>query len=150
MDLTKPVRFRGVPFECGDDVMIVPAITCDQADTLAEEIDQATSPSGIKQVQDVMNMDAAAYRSHSAALRGRRSAMQKVIMAAVGRNYPDLPVETANELVTQENVQDLFNAAMAFGAAERIKDPGEWKASREKPGPTLPTGPTPEAESPRG
>ena len=35
MDLKKPVRFRGVPFEFGDDVLIVPPITCDQAEALA-------------------------------------------------------------------------------------------------------------------
>ena len=151
MDLNKPVRFRGVPFEFGDEVLIVPSLTCDQAEALAEEIDLATSPVGMTSAAEVMAMDDAAFRSHTAAVRQRRAAMNKVISTAVRRNYPDIGAPDLTELVTQENVQDLFNAAMAYTPGkEKIKDPGEWKASREKLGLNSSTGPTPGAESLQG
>lgn len=146
--MKKPVRFRGVPFEFGDDVLIVPAVTCDQADALAAEIDLATSPAGLKKPDEMMALNDEAFRQHTAAARERRVAMRKVIAAALSRNYPG---DDLAEFVTQENVQDAFNAAMAYTpGVEKVKDPGEWQASREKPGPKLSTGPTPAAESPLG
>jgi hypothetical protein len=147
-DLKKPVRFRGVPFEFGDDVLIVPSVTCDQADVLAAEIDLATSPAGLKRPDEMMAMAGEEFRQHTAEMRERRAAMRKVISAALSRNYPNLE---AGEFVTQENVQDLFNAAMAYTpGVEKIKDPGEWQASREKLGRRSSTGPVPAAESPLG
>jgi hypothetical protein len=150
MDLTKPVRFRGVPFEFGDDVLIVPAVTCDQADELAKEIDYATSPVGLKNPTEMMALDDVAFRKHTAEMRERRAAMRKVICAAMSRNYPDMGVDMS-DFITQENVQDLFNAAMAYTpGVEKIKDPGEWQASREKPGPKSSTGLAPAVESQQG
>ena len=147
MNLKKPVRFRGVPFEFGDDALIVPPITCDQAEALAEEIDLATSPAGLKRPDELMAMAGEAFRQHTAEMRKRRAAMCKVIDTALTRNYS----EALDGFVTQENVQDAFNAAMAYTPdAEKVKDPGEWQASREKPGPKSSTGLVPAAESQQG
>ena len=148
MDLKKPVRFRGVPFEFGDDVLIVPPITCDQAEALAEEIDLATSPAGLSHPAEVMALDDKAFRAHTLTIRNRRVAMRKVIDAALSRNYVDTDLA---EFVTQDNLQNVFNAAMAYTPdAEKVKDPGEWQASREKPGPKSSTGLVPAAESQQG
>jgi hypothetical protein len=147
MDLTKPVRFRGVPFEFGDEVVIIPPVTCDQAEALAAEIDLATSPAGLKRPDELMAMAGEAFRQHTAEMRERRVAMRKVIDRALTRNYPD----ALDGFVTQENVQEAFNAAMAYTpGVEKIKDPGEWQASREKPGPKSSTGLAPAAESQQG
>jgi hypothetical protein len=147
-----------VPFEFGDDVLIVPSVTCDQADALAEEIDLATSPAGLKKPDELMAMVGEEFRKHTAEMRERRAAMCKVIDTALTRNYPNQEHADGStegvkfgSFITQENVQDLFNAAMAYTpGVEKIKDPGEWQASRGKPGPKSSTGPAPAAESLQG
>lgn len=149
MDYKKPVRFRGVPFEYGDEVLIVPPLTGDQAIRLAKEIDLVTCPAGLLKPEESMKLDAGAFSAYMDTIRQRDLAKRAVIQAAIYRNYPELPADDLSEFITKENEQDLFNVAMAYPLSasapkEKIKDPGEYQAGR---GALPSTGPTPPAVS---
>ena len=141
-DFKRPVRFRGIGFEYGDDVLIVPPITCDQAVTLADEIDLATSTAGLKRVEEIMALDAEGFRAHSSDIRCRRASMKKVVAVALRRNYPGITDEEISDFISQENIQSSFHAAMALsGDTKKIKNPGEFQASGDGANPS--TGQTP-------
>jgi len=131
IDTGKKVEFRGVPIEFGNTVLIVPPITCDQADELIDSIEAATNvPEGEREKTKTED----GYRDWYRKVRARRKEMRKVISAAVRRNYPEISDPEINCFVTEENVHRCFNAATGNAIEAKIKDPGEYKPAENAAG----------------
>ena len=124
IDTTKyrgAVKYRGVPFEWGDTFLIVPPLTCKQAEELSGEIDKDISlvpPSTVATNED--------WKNYRKSVREKKTALKTVGLAALQRNY-DLTPEEIADFFTEENLFDVFRAALGLTDKQitRIKSPEE-------------------------
>jgi hypothetical protein len=121
-DSTKPVDFRGVPFPFIGQTIIIPAISYDDGEALAAEIDLCTNPSGVRSAADIMAMSAEDFKVHSDQTRARRRSMKKIIGVAIRRNYPKFSDEELKAFVDFDTAQDAFNAALGYTGGEFLRD----------------------------
>lgn len=106
------VRFRGIGFEFGDDVIIVPSLTVGQTEGLVELL---VKHDAIK-VEDFKTVDE------------KVQIRSKIIFEAVKRNYPEFTEVELNEFVTGANNDKLFYAAMGSDrTSKQIKEVGEFQ-----------------------
>lgn len=117
------VENRGAAFEFGDAHLIVPELTVDQAEELAEKIDEVQEP--IEELADADRKDSARYRAYKAALRKRSLVAKEVISAALRNNYPDIPDGVVSKFVTVGNWATLFNAVMGYSGRQQVRETGE-------------------------
>ena len=94
------VKHRGVAFETGDSVLIIPSISAAQADELSDVL-SADRPVGLK----------ADDPGYGAAARMRRAGWLRVVTAAIKRNYPDMSDAQIAEAINEEDVFDAFRVA---------------------------------------
>ena len=124
IDTTKyrgAVKYRGVPFEWGDTFLIVPPLTCKQAEELSGELDKdisLVSPSAVATNED--------WKIYRRSVREKKSAWKMVGLAALQRNY-ELTTEEIDDFFTEGNILDVYRAALGMTAetVKRIKSPEE-------------------------
>jgi hypothetical protein len=99
---TENVKFRGAPFEYGDDVLIVPPLPLG----LCREYQRKSL--------DLVPKENETVEESLAKADSRIAVMKEAITKALRRNYPEISNDTVEDFVTQENVNPAFTAAM-FG-----------------------------------
>ena len=122
MIVKEAVQFRGVPFEYGDDILIVPPLPLGVSKDLQKKM--AAIAIGIQEET----------KEESVARMDERIA---IIIEAAGkalkRNYPDITEDTVQDFITQENMNDIFGASL-YGSVptNTAKTVGEGKTVLEK------------------
>jgi len=109
--VSNPVKHRGVVFESGDSFLIVPSLSCAQAEELGPVLDQdqAVKPPAA----DASASEWAAFR---ASVRARRQSWLKVITAAVRRNYPEKSPDQIASEIDEVDLRDAYMAAIGISA----------------------------------
>jgi hypothetical protein len=113
------VRFEGVPVALGGGTYIVPPLSTGAMRRMADDIDKLGS-------------------SDSAVAEQERAT--RVIHAALVRNYPELAIETLEELIDAHNVKDLLAAVFGQSAVAPV---GETKAPQSSADQSTGSGSTP-------
>ena len=104
--MSNPVKHRGVVFETGDSHLIIPSISCGQADALADALDKNVTIQPLP--ENPSDEQKSAYRK---AIRDRRAAWMEVITAAVQRNYSQMTPEQVADALSEEHIREAFLAA---------------------------------------
>jgi hypothetical protein len=102
MKFPDKVVYRGCPFEYGDDVLIVPPLPLGQSKDIQKKM--ATLSSG--------NIETETREESIARMDSRVAIIVEATTKALKRNYPDVTDEVIQDFITQENMNDLFSAAL--------------------------------------
>jgi hypothetical protein len=119
---TKDVKFRGVPFEYGDDVLIVPPLPLGQSKELQKKIAELSN-----------NLQTETKEETIAKMESRVAVIVEATTKALKRNYPDITDDIVQDFITQENLNDLFTASiMGSVPSKTAKTVMEAKNALEK------------------
>jgi hypothetical protein len=116
------VKFRGVPFEYGDEILIVPALPLGQARELSERFLASTNGS----VADETPQEAISKAE------ARIHIFLEAAELALKRNYPDTTREKVEDFLTAENQYKVWSAAISGQGTDKVKSLGEAQAVLEK------------------
>jgi hypothetical protein len=114
------VKYRGVPFEDGDDILIVPPLNCAQLRDLAATLKQHDD---IK-IPEATNGDIGATME---AVGRRRDVQVIIVHAALTRNYPDITVQKVEEVFDGRTLGQAWQAAIGINNSGQpwVRDSGE-------------------------
>jgi hypothetical protein len=126
LQIVDKVPYRGVAFEYRDMMLIVPPLPLDplreqdeKLEALGEQPEAVTDGAT---TEDKKQMNAAKRKWTNE----RMVIFRDTILMALKRNYPDITEEEVKDLVTMENVFDMFQAAQGFMAsAKKVRSLGE-------------------------
>jgi hypothetical protein len=111
------VKWRGIAFECGERVLIIPPLPLDLAEAASEEVAQEAPP------EEAAGRGAWASR--------RFESMRRQVVLALRRNYSEaeLPEAEIVEFLTLDNLHAAHQAAlgMADKAWPRVRSGAELK-----------------------
>lgn len=107
---------RGVAFEKGDDIIVVPALTTGQIRDNAAKFRLI-----IKSAEGSLNADEVSDETVDQVL----DAKLDLILQAVKRNYPQAELTDILEFVTLENVNQMISAILGVSSEPKVKDVGE-------------------------
>lgn len=139
--MSNPVKYRGIAFENGEDILIVPPLSTRQLEDFAEQLDRAGTPG--------------TYTMKTLAPFLKEN-MIPLVQAALNRNYPDMTAEQVSEFVNTENWGALLAALLGNHTGKKVRVgepfpevlPGTPVVSAPRPLSPTSTGTTSEPESP--
>ena len=125
IDTTKyrgAVTYRGIPFEWGLGKLIVPVITCRQAEE-PEMISLMSKDVAIP--RPAMDAMADEWDVWNERIRDKIRSLNKVSAVAIRRNYPDITDEELGDFFTSENSLTVYQAAVGSSGKEKVRSPEE-------------------------
>lgn len=95
------VTYRGVPFEWGNDILIVPPLPLGKSKEIQKKMAALSA-----------NMETETKEESVAKMDNRVAIIVEAATLALRRNYPDITDEAIADGITQNNMNDLFSAAL--------------------------------------